>query len=159
MKYIGRNEVAFLRYVEVIVGPKGGEGFKITGLKISFNIEKTKSADPNKSKIKIYNLSLDTSNKVSVSGNHITLKAGYEDERVAAIFFGDVLKGHRDKEGTEYYTELEVFDGRSAIMAGQVSVSYAKGTDARTVAQGFLDAIGLPYKGIENIPGAAYEHG
>ena len=151
--------MAYRRIVEVIVGPKGGDGLRITDLKISFSIEKTKSVDPNKGKIRIYNLSLDTSNKISVSGNHCTLRAGYADEDVAAIFFGDVLKGQRLQEGTDFYTELEVFDGRSSVMRAPISVSYAKGTGAKTVAQGFTDAIGLPVKGMENIPGTAYDHG
>jgi len=152
--------MAFNRFVEVVVGPKGGEGFKISGLKIAFSIEKTDSADPNKSKIQIYNLSEDTHKKVIVAGNHITLKAGYEDETIAAIFFGDVLKGDKKKEGTDNITELEVFDGRTAVMSGQVSVSYAKDTEARTIVQKFVDAIGLSFKGMENVPaGEAYPHG
>jgi hypothetical protein len=152
--------MAFIRKVEVVVGPKGGEGFKIDGLKIAFTIEKTDSPDPNKSKIQLYNLSSDTSAKVTVAGNHITLKAGYEDQTVAAIFFGDVLKGRRYRDGNDYCTELEVFDSRTAVFSGQVSVSFAKDTDARTVAQTYLDAIGLPFKGIENIPAdAVYKHG
>jgi hypothetical protein len=152
--------MAFIRKVEVVAGPKGGEGFKIDGLKIAFTIEKTDSPDPNKSKIRIYNLSPDTSSKVTVAGNHITLKAGYEDESVAAIFFGDVLKGRRYRDGNDYCTELEVFDSRTAVFSGQVSVSFAKETEARTVTQAYLDAIGLPFKGLENIPaGAFYPHG
>jgi hypothetical protein len=152
--------MAFMRKVEVVVGPKGGEGFKIDGLKIAFTIEKTDSPDPNKSKIQLYNLSPDTSAKVTVAGNHITLKAGYKDETVAAIFFGDVLKGRRYRDGNDYCTELEVFDSRTAVFSGQVSVSFAKDTEARTVAQAYLDAIGLPFKGMENIPaGAVYPHG
>jgi hypothetical protein len=152
--------MAFIRKVEVVVGPKGGEGFKIDGLKIAFAIEKTDSPDPNKSKIQRYNLSPDTSAKVTVAGNHITLKAGYEDETVAAIFFGDVLKGRRYRDGNDYCTELEVFDSRTAVFSGQVSVSFAKDTEARTVAQTYLDAIGLPFKGMENIPaGEVYPHG
>nr|AGS53499.1 hypothetical protein [uncultured bacterium contig00055] len=151
--------MAFLRSVEIIVGPKGGSGFIVKDLKIAFNIEKTNGVDCNESKIRIYNMSLEMSNKVSVSGNHITLRAGYKDESIAAIFFGDVLKGHRYRDGTEIVTELTVFDGRSAVMTAPVSISYAKGTDAKTVASYFLDAIGLPYKGLENIPGGAYDHG
>jgi hypothetical protein len=152
--------MAFQRVVEVTVGPKGGEGFKITGLKIAFSIEKTDSPDTNKSKIQIYNLSKDTHAKAAVAGNHITLKAGYTDETVTAIFFGDVLKGERKKSGTDFITELEVYDSRTAVMAGQVSVSYAKDTGSRTIVQAFLDAIGKPYKGLENVPeGETYPHG
>jgi len=152
--------MAFQRFVEIVVGPKGGEGFKIDALKIAFSIEKTDSENPNKSVIQIYNLSKVTHSKVAVAGNHITLKAGYKDETIAAIFFGDVVKGARKKDGSDYITELEVFDGRTAVMSGQVSVSYAKETEARTIVQAFVDAIGLSYKGMENVPSdAVYAHG
>jgi hypothetical protein len=152
--------MAFLRHVEITVGPKNGEGFKIDGLKIAFSIEKTDSTEPNKGKVQIYNLSKETSGKVTVAGNHITLKAGYEDETVAAILFGDVLSGDRHRDGSDYITELEVFDSRAAVMSSQVSVSYAKETEASTVIQAFLDAIGKPYKGADLIPsGEKYPHG
>lgn len=152
--------MAFLRHVEITVGPKDGEGFKIDGLKIAFSIEKTDSTEPNKSKVQIYNLSAETSGKVTVAGNHITLKAGYEDETVAAILFGDVLSGDRHRDGHDYVTELEVFDGRAAVMSSQVSVSYAKETEASTIVQALLDAIGKPYKGADLIPsGEKYSHG
>jgi hypothetical protein len=147
--------MAFIRHVEAIIGPKGGNGVKINGLKIAFSIEKTDKPEPNTSKIQIYNLSKDTHNQISVAGNHCTLKAGYTDETIAAIFFGDVVKGTRTKSGTDYITELEVKDGRAAIMAGQVSVSYAKDTEALTIVQEMIDAIGLPSKGTENIPSGA----
>lgn len=152
--------MAFMRVVELTVGPKGGEGIRITGLKISFTIEKTDSVDPNTSRIEIYNLSKSTSARACVAGNHVILRAGYRDEKVSAIFFGDLLKGYRRREGPDVITVLEVFDGRTSVMSGQVSVSYAKDTEAKTIAGDFLDAIGLPYKGLEHIPaGATYEYG
>jgi hypothetical protein len=83
------------------------------------------------------------------------LKAGYADETITAILFGDVVKCTRKKSGTDYVTEIEVKDGRVAVMAGQVSVSYAKDTDALTIAQDLIDAIGLPSKGTELIPSEA----
>jgi hypothetical protein len=144
--------MAFMRYVEVTVGPKNGTGFKIDGLKISFHIEKTDSSEPNKATIKIYNLTQETSAKVTVADNHIQLRAGYNDETIAAIFFGTVVDGWRIKEGEDYVTELKVQDGRSAVMGGYVSISYSKDVAATTVAADILNAIGLPYKGQENIP-------
>jgi hypothetical protein len=144
--------MAFMRQVEVTIGPKEGEGIKINGLKIAFEIEKTDKPETNTAKISIYNLGKDTHNKICVAENHCTLKAGYADEAIAAILFGDVVKGTRKKSGTDYVTEIEVKDGRVAIMAGQVSVSYAKDTDALTIVQDMIDAIGLPSKGTELIP-------
>jgi hypothetical protein len=144
--------MAFMRQVEVTIGPKGGEGVKINGLKIAFEIEKTDKPESNTAKIQLYNLSKDTHDKICVAGNHCTLKAGYADETSAAILFGDVVKGTRKKSGTDYVTEIEVKDGRVAVMAGQVSVSYAKDTAALTIVQDMIDAIGLPSKGTELIP-------
>jgi hypothetical protein len=63
------------------------------------------------------------------------------------------LKGNRYRNGNDFITELQVQDGRAAVMAGQLSVSFAKDTDAITIAQTFLDAIGLPFKGQGKIPG------
>jgi len=147
--------MAFMRQVEVIIGPKGGEGVKINGLKISFNIEKTDKPESNTAKIEIYNLSKETHDKICVAGNHCTLKAGYTDETVTAILFGDVVKGIRKKVDADYISEIEVKDGRVPVMAGQVSVSYAKDTDALTIVQDLIDAIGLPSKGTELIPSGA----
>jgi hypothetical protein len=147
--------MAFIRRVEVVVGPKGENGVKISGLKIAFNVEKTDKPEPNTSKIQIYNLSQDTHNKICVAGNHCVLKAGYQDETTTAIFFGDVVKGTRARNGNDYITELEVKDGRVALQAGQVSASYAKDTDALTIVQDMIDAIGLSVKGTGNIPSGA----
>jgi hypothetical protein len=147
--------VAFIRQVEVVIGPKGGEGVKINGLKIAFEIEKTDKPETNTAKISIYNLSKETHDKICVAENHCTLKAGYADETITAILFGDVVKGFRKKSGTDYVTEIEVKDGRVAVMAGQVSLSYAKDTDALTIVQDLIDAIGLPSKGTELIPSDA----
>ena len=144
--------MAFMRQVEVIIGPKGGEGVKINGLKIAFTIEKTDKPESNTAKVEIYNLSKETHDKICVAGNHCTLKAGYADETITAILFGDVVKGTRKKSGPDYITEIEVKDGRVSVMAGQVSVSYAKDTDALTIVQDLIDAIGLPSKGTELIP-------
>jgi hypothetical protein len=144
--------MAFMRYVEVTVGPKNGTGFKIDGLKISFHIEKTDSSEPNKSTIKIYNLTQETSSKVTVADNHIQLRAGYKDETIAAIFFGTVVEGKRYKEGEDYITELKVQDGRAVVMSSYVSISYTKDVAATTVVEDILNAIGLPHKGEDNIP-------
>jgi hypothetical protein len=147
--------MAFMRQVEATIGPKGGTGVKINGLKIAFEIEKTDKPETNSAKISIYNLGKDTHDKICVAGNHCALKAGYMDETVTAIVFGDVVKGTRKKSGTDYITEIEIKDGRVAVMAGQVSISYEKDTDALTIVQDLIDAIGLPSKGTELVPSDA----
>jgi len=144
--------MAFMRQVEATVGTGDGNGVRIDGFKISFSIEKSDSPDLNTSNIKIYNLSPETSAQISAANNHVQLRAGYRDESVRAIFFGTVLCGKRYRSGNDFVTELQVQDGRASVMGGHVSVSFARDVEAATVAQAFLDAIGLPHRGIENIP-------
>lgn len=152
--------MAFKRVVEVIIGPKNGKGELISELRIGFKIERTDSSTPNKASIKIYNLSKDTHNKISSAGNHLTLRAGYADESVAAICFGDVVSARRTKEGMDYVTEIEAYDGRTASVGTLVSVSFAEKTNAKTVAKAFTDALGLAVKGEKNIPpGLKYDGG
>jgi hypothetical protein len=144
--------------VEVAVGSRNGTGFSIKDLRIEFKIEKSDSRDPNKGTVKIYNLSNETHEKVILADNHITIRADYRDETVASICFGDVLRGYREADGMNRVTILEIYDARIAMMSGHVSASYAKGTAASTIAQAFLGALGLAYKGLENIPaGEKYE--
>ena len=152
--------MAFMRYVEVTVGPRNGNGFIINGLKISFRIEKTDSPEPNDCTIKIYNLSQDTSSQVSIAGNHIQLRAGYRDESITAIFFGHVAEARRYREETDIVTELKVQDGREAIMGSQLSLSFAEDVAVTTVVDEILNIIGLPHRGKENIPeGETYPSG
>jgi len=145
--------MAVQRQVEVVVKPKYGAEFTMSGLKIAFSIEKTDSPDLNKGTIQIYNLSEETSAKVTEAGNHIILKAGYEDENTAAIFFGDILASFgRKRVGNNFITEFEAFDGLAAVEKSRVSLSYAEDTDVATVVEALLTAIGLPSAGADLIP-------
>lgn len=147
--------MAFIRSIEVLIEPKNGDAFSILELRIAFSIERTNSPEPNSAIIRIWNLTKDTSSKVTGADNRIRLRAGYKDEIVGTLFFGMIVKGRRYRSGNDYITELLAQDGRAAAVSEQVSVSFSKDIDALTVAQTMLDAIGLPFKGQENIPGDA----
>jgi hypothetical protein len=151
--------MAFLRHVEVIVGPKGGTGITVTDLCIEFHVVKDNSPETNTAVIKLYNLSKEHATMVISAGNHLELKAGYEDETLATIFFGDVVTGKRYKNGTDWITELEAHDSRTALFSGMSSVSFAENTPASVIAQAFIDTIGLPVRGQDKIPTVLYTHG
>ena len=150
--------MAFLRVIEVISGPRGGQGTKITDLKITFDIIKTSSKTPNKAQITIYNLSKQTAKLMTTHGNHLTLRTGYQDETVAAIFFGDIDRGVTYMKGTERITEIEAYEGQSKTSSHQVSLSFAENTPLSVVLQAATDPLGFPVKGLELIPtGAMYQ--
>lgn len=152
--------MAFQRYVELSVTTKDGENIKIDELRIDFDIERGGRESANRAVVRVYNLTKETSAQITESDGRIMLRAGYKDETTGTIFTGDVLRGTRSHEGNDYVTTIEAYDGRTAVMGGFVSLSYAPDTDALTVAQAFLDAISLAYKGTDLIPsGAKYPHG
>ena len=152
--------MAFQRYVGLSVTTKDGESVKIEDLRIDFDIERTCGKEANRAVIRVYNLTKETSAQVTEADGHILLRAGYKDEAIGTIFTGDILCGNRTHEDNDYVTTIEAYDGRTAVMGGMVSLSYAPDTDALTVAQALLDAIGLAYKGTDLIPeGEKYPHG
>jgi len=152
--------MAFQRFVELAITTKDGESVKINDLRIDFDIERACGAENNRCVVRVFNLTKETSAKITEAGGHILLKAGYKDEATGTIFAGDVLRGSRERVENDYITSLEAYDGRTAVMAGFVSLSYAKDTDALTIAQELLKAIGLAYTGTDLIPsGAKYAHG
>lgn len=152
--------MAFQRYIELTVTTKDGESVKIDDLRVDFDIERTDSAESNRAVVRVYNLTKETSAQITEADGHILLRAGYKDETTGTIFTGDIVRGTREREGNDYVTMIEAYDGRTAVMGGVVSLSYAPDTDALTVAQALLDAIGLANKGTDLIPsGAKYAHG
>lgn len=151
--------MAFQRYIGLTVTTKDGDSVKIEDLRIDFDIERTDSAEGNRAVVRVYNLTKETSAQITEADGHILLRAGYKDEATGTIFSGDVLCGSRTYEGNDYITTIRAYDGRTAVMGGFVSLSYAPGTDAPTVAQALLDATGLAHKGSDLIPGEQYAHG
>lgn len=152
--------MAFQRYVELSVTTKDGENIKIDDLRIDFDIERTDGMGENRAVIRVYNLTKETSSQITEADCHILLRAGYKDESTGSVFTGDVLCGFRTREGNDYVTTIEAYDGRTALKGGLVSLSYAPDTDVFTVAQALLDAVGLAHKGSELIPdGEKYPHG
>ncbi|MBO4507099.1 MAG: hypothetical protein J5747_00505 [Spirochaetaceae bacterium] len=152
--------MAFQRTVELSVTTKDGENKKIDNLRIDFEIERSDTAENNRAVVRIYNLTKETSAQVTEADGHILLRAGYKDESIGTIFSGDILRGCRIREGNDYITTIEAYDGRTAVMGGLVSLSYAPDTDALTIAQALLDAIGLANKGTDLISGGEkYPHG
>jgi hypothetical protein len=83
--------MGYMRSIEVIVEPKNGDTVIIEELRITFYIERSDSALPNISIIRIWNLTEDTSSKVTSADNRIRLRAVYKDETVGTLFFGTVI--------------------------------------------------------------------
>lgn len=112
----------YMRKFRIIVA-----GTDITELHCIFSIQKTMSSDPNKSTLKVYNLSEMTRNKIT-SGKEVIIEAGYESGQYGLIYAGDiVVVSHSGLTGIDKLTEITAQDGDTFLNSGIINVSYSKG--------------------------------
>ncbi len=134
----------FGRKYKVIVSTKGTSGIDITGLRAVFTIEKSMSAEPNRSTIQIYNLSPETQNFILSEAKRILIEAGYDNsEQYGLIFDGDIVKAiRRAAQSIDKVTEVIAQDGDMFLNSGFISVSYSAGQTTQSVLsqmQGIAD--------------------
>jgi len=153
--------VAFDRLVEVIVGPDGGTGVKITqDLHIVFEVRKSIKETVNHATATIHNLSKDTVGKMTKAGDALIIRAGYKDEGGAkGLFFGHIVKSQITKEGTSSALILEGTDGGAAMKTQYASVSYAPGTTNTAIVKDLLDILGIPVGNQYTLPSKEYANG
>jgi len=141
--------MSFQRIIEISAGPSGGEGVTITDNYMSFEIEKASSKGSNKASVQIYNLSDSAMNAMGAAKNKLCVKTGYKDEGgPVAIFFGDVNRSRKYKEGDDVILEIEAFDGQS-IYDKNYALSCTEGVGANVVLDKILEKLAYP---VENRP-------
>lgn len=125
----------FGRKYRIIVAEKGTDGIDITGLRTVFSIDKSMSAEPNRSTIQIYNLAPATQNFILSSAKRIIIEAGYENsEQYGLIFDGDIVKAlRRAAQSIDKITEVIAQDGDLFLNSGFISVSYSAGQTTESV--------------------------
>lgn len=153
--------MALNRKIEVIIGPEGSAGTKVTEeLKIAFEVEKTGLKTINSASVKIWNLSKATAEKMSKVGNAFVLRAGYADEGGAkGLFFGKVTKSTLAKDPPDTVLEIEASDGGHVLKEKFLTLSYTEGTGIRTILTDILDVIGLPIGNEYTLPTLEYAGG
>lgn len=143
------KEQLFLRQAQVIVGKSGdADALKISGLRITFKIDKTVLSDPNKATIQIYNLNKKSRTKFEEKLARVILKVGYgEDEKdLTQLFIGDIRRVAHVKQGPDWITEVEAGDGEIDFTGAQTNKSYVAGTPLKDVFNGVVSE----FKDVKN---------
>lgn len=123
------------------------DDIKTTGLRIVFDLEKTKRGpEANKGTINVYNLN-ETTRVLSQQPDIIViLEVGY-GENLEQLFIGNVSKSATKRQGANMVTALTVGDGEKALREVRFDKSYEAGVSIKTtineVAQTFRDAAGV----------------
>ncbi|HRL22798.1 MAG TPA: hypothetical protein PLP85_13605 [Alcaligenes sp.] len=151
----------FDRVYRLLVGKPGQTGVEIAPpLRITFDVSKDTSEEPNKIKIKIWNLSLTTRETMVEPDNVVALYAGYAQEDGALLMaYGTLLHGRTYTDGVDMITELDVRDGFAQIRDTVVSLGCAPGVRARSIVQDIARKMGLRLKMAADVPDRVWQNG
>lgn len=139
------------REYKITIGGKG-ESVVIDGLRVTFDIEKTISSDPNPATFQIYNLSPGNRNLIS-SGEYdrIQFDGGYEGA-VLTLFIGWIDTVENRVEGDDRITVLTCGDGQKDYRESRTCITIAKGATDEDVVKEVLKNMPNTGAGIQDIP-------
>lgn len=122
------------RKSKIIIGTAGTNGLEVTDLKCVFKVEKSMSAKPNNSTIKIYNLAPPSWNTILQEGSRVIIEAGYDGPQYGLIYDGDVVQTLRySDDATTHITEIITQDGDVFLNSSFISVSYGPGETSESL--------------------------
>lgn len=127
------------RNYQLTVTVKGGGDVIIEPpFTMEFDIIRNSYASANVCSIRIYNLSEKTRNLIKKdrweSGvfKDVVLAAGY-GSKIPVIFVGNVTQAWSVREGSNYITQIECFDGGEAFATSDTSAEFPAGTSYNTI--------------------------
>lgn len=129
----------FGRHYVLRVGTESGSTLEITlPFTIEFDITRNTLTSANVCQVRIYNLSLKNRNQIRFNASdygqfrRIELYAGY-DLNPPKIFDGNISQAWSVREGVNFITQIECYDGGFAFVNGVSDVAFPAGTPQQTV--------------------------
>ncbi|WP_186010908.1 phage protein [Burkholderia gladioli] len=152
----------YLREAKLLVGPDGGEGLDLSDLRFTFDVRRGDSETPNSARIRVFNLSKDTANRIADEYLRVILYAGYHGTS-GVIFDGQLIQARQGRYSqTDTTLDLTCADGDRAYNFSFVNQTLAAGaTDADVVAAALrsMGEFGVRGGYIPEITGNAYPRG
>ena len=151
----------FDRVYSLVAGPGGGTGIEIAQtLRLTFEISKDDTKNPNRSRINIWNLRAENREALERKNIRCVLKAGYREEGgPVGLFEGDVVFAHSRYEPPNVVTVLELGDGVKAIRDGVVSLGYGPGVTSTQALRDVADRMGLAVSMPDDVPVRTWDNG
>ena len=151
----------FDRVYRLVVGQGGSQGVEIVPpLRIAFDISKNNKKNPNRSRIRVWNLKASTRQAMERPDIRCLLQVGYAEEGGPLdVFVGDVLEAYSIYDLPDIVTVLELGEGVTAIRDGMVSLGYGRGATTRQALGDVAGRMGLSLMMPEDAPHKAWENG
>lgn len=140
------------------------DGFKrdlfLENLRISFSIQKNLAWSTNTAQVRIWNLSGDKRNLLRDYGDQVILQAGYsQGAGLQDLFIGDTVSVQHIFDLPEIVTVLECGDGDKYANQKTVSVSFQKGSSARSVISEIASQMGITIVQFSSSDNLVYDQG
>ncbi|WP_150283797.1 hypothetical protein [Rummeliibacillus sp. TYF-LIM-RU47] len=116
-------------------------------LHIEFEVPFDDDHEPNRSTIRIYNLSHDSRAKFK-RGNRLVLNAGYEGD-VGVVLDGEITRVRSEKVGPDRTTIIKVLDTHGVTSKKTIKKTYKQKTNTSTIIRDLAHAIGLKLKVLD----------
>jgi len=151
----------FNRVYRALIGHAGRPGIEIRPpIRITFDVEKDASEQPNPHKIRFFNLAPATRKGIEEPDLRCVLYAGYgEEDGPILLAAGAITFAYSYFDGPDVVTELEVRDGYVEIRDTAVSLGYGPGATARTIITDIAKQMGLPLVMARDVPDRAWQNG
>ena len=112
-------------------------------IRFYFEIEKTRTSEPNICRLQVWNFSQDTINELKNDGYHIAIYAGYIGN-ARLLFVGDITKSNTKWEGQDSITSIEAEDGHVSYTYSDIYASYSAGISYKQLYQELAASMNLP---------------
>lgn len=160
----------FGRRVTVTLGQAGAPGIALSGLRVNFRVEMSRSSVPHGATIRIWNPSPATVALLEAGPlPTVLLAVGYADPLDPTglsavprlIFTGDVVRDGLTtrKEGVDRVVEIEAQDGGQAYQTTRVDLTFATPTTLSSVVAAVAAALALPVGLITVLPDVTLAQG
>lgn len=114
----------------------------ITGLRVTFNIEKTLSEEPNTCELQIFNLAETTRGELDKKPMNVRIDAGY-DGVLERLFQGDLRWGASKHVGVDWESKIQLGDGDRSYRYARVNRSFKAGVNIKTALGEVVKSMGL----------------
>jgi hypothetical protein len=101
---------------------------------LQFDIQRNTFASANTGRFRIRNLNVSSRQQIfhdrynTLLFRRVILRAGYEGEPILPVVFrGNMVSAYSWREGTDWITEIECFDGGFAMINGQINQTFPSG--------------------------------
>lgn len=141
----------YSRQYKLTIGGSG-ESIVIEGLRISFDITKTISSEPNPAVFEIYNLSQSNRNLIT-SGEYdrVQFDGGYKDA-ILTMFVGWIDDVENRIEGDNIITVVSCSDGQKDYRESRTATTIKKGSTDKEVVEQILKDMPNTDPGIQDLP-------